>query len=103
MYYNKNKKGNGGEAVEQNICPVDVIAMCSANGDIRPLRFRMEDESHQLLRIHIDEIISIKEIEYVGVEGPVFLCRARVWERQWVFELKYNIRSHSWCILRKVG
>ena len=72
-------------------CPVDVISVCTADGTIKPLR------------INIDEIISVKEIEYVGVEGPVFLCRARVWERQWTFELKYNIRSHSWCILRKVG
>ena len=89
--------------MERTIRPIDVISVCSADGELRPLRFRMEDEQHCLLRVDIDEIISIKEIEYVGVEGPVFLCRARVWERQWVFELKYNIRSHSWCILRKVG
>ena len=84
-------------------CPVDVISVCTADGTIKPLRIQLKDEANQLLRINIDEIISIKEIEYVGVEGPVCLCRARVWERQWVFELKYNIRSHSWCILRKVG
>ena len=84
-------------------CPVDVISVCSADGQIKPLRIQLKDESNQLLRINIDEILSVKEIEYVGVEGTVFLCRARVWERQWVFELKYNIRSHSWCILRKVG
>ena len=30
--------------------PVDVIAVCSADGSIKPLRFRMEDEEHQLLR-----------------------------------------------------
>ena len=34
-----------------SIFPVDVISMCSADGDIRPLRLRMEDEEHQLLRI----------------------------------------------------
>lgn len=88
--------------MEQNICPVDVIAMCSANGDIRPLRFRMEDESHQLMRIHIDEVISSRKIQYVGIEAQVFLCRATVRGRRWLFELKYTIRSHSWCLLRKV-
>ena len=49
------------------IYPVDVISMCSANGDILPLRLRMEDEDHQLLRIDIEEIISSKEIQYVGI------------------------------------
>ena len=49
--------------MEQYICPVDVISMCSAGGEIRPLRFRMEDEDHQLLRVDIDEVI--KRVEGV--------------------------------------
>lgn len=83
-------------------CPVDVIAMCSAAGNIRPLRLRMEDDHHQLLRIDIDEVISVKTIQYVGIEAHVFLCRATVGQREWVFELRYTIRTHSWCFLRKV-
>lgn len=88
--------------MEQNICPVDVIAVCSANGDIRPLRFRMEDEEHKLLRVDIDEVISCRPIQYVGIEAHIFLCRATVRGRKWLFELKYTIRSHCWCLLRKV-
>lgn len=88
--------------MEQKNKPVDVIAMYSAAGDIRPLRLRLEDEHHQLLRIDIDEIISVKEIQYVGIEAHVFLCRAMVKQKEWVFELRYTIRTHSWCLLRKV-
>lgn len=88
--------------MQQNICPVDVIAVYSANGDIKPLRLRMEDEKHQLLRIDIDEVISSKKIQYVGIEAYLFLCRATVGDRSWLFELKYTIRSHSWCLFRRV-
>ena len=88
--------------MQQNICPVDVIAMYSANGDIHPLRFRMEDEQHQLLRIDVEEIISCKTVLYVGIEAQVFLCKATVQGRKWLFELRYTIRSHSWCLLRRV-
>ena len=88
--------------MDQGICPVDVISVCSANGDIRPLRFRMEDEAHQLLKVDIDEIISSKQIQYVGIEAQVFLCSAIVRGKKWLFELKYTIRTHSWCLLRKV-
>ena len=88
--------------VGDGIYPVDVISMCSANGDILPLRLRMEDEDHQLLRIDIEEIICSKEIQYVGIEAYVFLCRAKVRGKQWLFDLRYTIRSHSWCVLRKV-
>ena len=86
----------------EQIYPVDVISMCSANGDILPLRLRMEDEEHQLLRIDIEEVIGSKEIQYVGIEAHVFLCRATVRDKQWLFELKYSIRSHCWHLQRKV-
>ena len=88
--------------MDGKIHPVDVIAMHSANGDIRPLRFRMENEKHLLVRIDIDEVISCREIQYVGIEARIFLCYATVEDRQWLFELRYTIRSHSWCLLRKV-
>ena len=82
--------------------PVDVISVCSADGTIKPLRLRMEDEAHQLLRIDIEEVISSKEIQYVGIEAHVFLCRATVRGKERVFELKYTVRSHNWCLMRKV-
>ena len=82
--------------------PVDVIAMCSANGDIRPLRLRLEDESHQLLRVDIEEVVSVRQITYVGVEALIYLCRATVCHRRWLFELRYMIRTHSWCLLRRL-
>ena len=88
--------------MDGNVCPVDVISMCSANGDIRPLRFRMEDEQHQLLRIDIDEVVSMRPVQFVGIEAQIFLCKAVVKGKQWLFELKYTIRSHSWCIYRRI-
>ena len=85
----------------QNL-PVDVISVCSADGKIKPLRLRMEDESHGLLRIDIHEVISMRPIQYAGIEAMVFLCSAFVSDRQWLFELKYTIRTHTWCMYRRV-
>ena len=82
--------------------PVDVISVCSAGGEIQPLRFRMEDEQHQLLRIDIDEVISMKPIQYVGIEAQIFLCKAKVKGKERLFELKYTIPTHSWCLFRRV-
>lgn len=86
----------------QAVCPVDVICICSADGEIRPLRLRMEDEEHRILRIDIDEIVGQKRIQYVGIEAKVFLCKGMVGEKQWLFELKYTIRTHNWCFQRRV-
>ena len=82
--------------------PVDVISVCSADGSIKPLRIRTEDEDHQLLRIDIEEVISCKKIQYVGIEAHVFLCRATIRGKESIFELKYTIRSHNWLLMRKV-
>ena len=84
------------------MCPVDVISMCSASGEIRPMRVRMEDEAQQLLRIDVEEIISVKNIPYVGAEAHIFLCRANLQGRKCLLELKYSIRSHTWCLLDKI-
>lgn len=83
-------------------CPVDVISVCNRSGEIRPLRFQLEDEEHQLLRVNIQEVVSVREVHHVGVEANIFLCRARVHDRDWTFELKYTFRSHTWRLLGKV-
>ena len=88
--------------MEQKNYPVDVISVCSASGDIRPLRLRLEDGRHELLRIDIDEVISMKPVQFVGIEAQIFLCRATVEGKKWLFELKYTIRTHTWCFLRRV-
>lgn len=82
--------------------PVDVIAVYGTDGSIKPLRLRMEDGAHQLMRIDIQEVISSKEVQYAGIEAFVFLCRAFVERQEWLFELKYTIRSHSWCWMRRI-
>ena len=87
--------------MEMEMCPVDVISMCSAGGEIRPLRLRWE-QTHQLLRVDIDEVISVKNVQYVGIEAKIFLCRATVQGKTTLFELRYTIRTHSWCLFRRV-
>lgn len=88
--------------MEQTVCPVDVISVCSSTGELKPLRLRLADEAEEWFRIDIEEILTVKEIPYVGAEATIFLCRARAWNRRWIVELKYVIRSHTWYLLRKI-
>ena len=82
--------------------PIDVISVCAADGEIKPLRFRMEDAEHKLRRIDIDQVISTRKIQYVGIEAHIFLCKALVEGQEWLFELKYTIRTHCWCLFRRI-
>ena len=82
--------------------PVDVISVCRADGTIEPLRMQVEDDSKQLVRVNIEEIVGKREIPHVGVEAKVFLCRGTMADRGCMFEIKYTFRSNCWSILRRV-
>ncbi len=88
--------------MERTMYPVDVISVCNADGQIRPLRLRLEKEAQEAVHIDIEDVLKVTEIPHVGVEANVFLCRARPHGREMLFELKYTFRSHSWCLLRRV-
>ena len=86
--------------MERHSCPVDVISVCSAEGEIRPLRLRLENEIKELQRVDVEEILRIDRVPYIGVEAYVFLCKVKLGHGWRLLELKYSIRSHTWWILR---
>lgn len=88
--------------MEQTLLPVDVISVCSADGEIRPLRLRFENQEREKIRVDVEEVVRIQEITYTGVEAHIFLCRGRAEGRELLFELKYAFRSHSWCLLQRL-
>ena len=82
--------------MQRRMYPVDVISMCSADGKIYPLRFQIESDKTNRVRIHIDQIISSHESHCVGAETRIFWCRATKQQKTCFFELHYVYRSHSW-------
>ena len=81
---------------------VEMISVCGSDGALRPLRFRFEDASHQLQVVHIEEVISCKEVCYVGIEAFVFVCRACYGGQEHLFEVKYTVRAHKWVLERQI-
>lgn len=77
---------------------IEVIAHCEANGALQPLRFRYETPDHHLVTVSVDRVISRNEIVYVGIEAFVFLCRGTEGGQKRMFELRYEVRSHTWAL-----
>ncbi len=86
----------------QRICPADVISLCESDGQIRPLRVRYLDEEQIYRRLDIDRILRRDEIRYTGAEAQLFLCSTTVEGKTWLIQLKYVLRSHSWCITGRI-
>lgn len=88
--------------MKRTMYPVDVISVCNADGQIRPLRLRLDQAEGEAIRLIIDDILKVTEISHVGMEANIYLCRANPHGRELLFELKYTFRSHSWCLLRRI-
>ena len=82
--------------------PVQMLCICNADGSIAPIRFRFENEEHQLQTIKITQVLSTNEVKYVGIEALVYLCKAALGTQEKLFELRYSIRSHKWILLRVI-
>ena len=81
---------------------IEMISVCAADGALTPLRFRLEDEEHQLCTVAIRQVVCSSRIQYAGVDAIQYLCKAEVQGREKLFELRYTVRSHSWSLFRVV-
>lgn len=86
-------------AMEMKVRPVDVISLCSADGEIRPLRMRMQGENQQSIRIDIQQILCIQNVNHLGAEAHIYLCRGVIDMLECTIQLKYTIRTHTWTLL----
>ena len=82
--------------------PCAVIALCDAEGALRPLRFRFEDGAHRLHTVSVTEVTDTRRENFGGMEKLDFLCRDRVdgWEA--LYELKYTVSTHRWVLFRRI-
>lgn len=82
--------------------PIQVIAHCTEDGRIQPLRFRFEDHEQQMHTMQVLEILDTRDIPYVGAEGFRYLCKAEEHGTTHLYELNFDFRSHRWVIAQKL-
>lgn len=80
--------------------PIQAFSVTSTQGDITPVLFKLEDESHQIHTIRITEVLSRKDVHFCGVDEIQFTCKAQVLDCEKFFILKYNVHSHKWTFFK---
>ena len=88
--------------MEEKNCPVEMISVCGTEGRILPVRFRFETAERSVRTVQISEVISSKEICYVGIEAIIYICKAKMEEKERLLELKYTVRTHRWVLFRVI-
>ncbi len=89
---------NANRSFIRNI-PIQIDNICSTQGEFTPRWFRFEDDEHLIHYIKVLQIISKKDINYVGIKMIQYICRTADEEdpeRVHLVELRYNIMSHRW-------
>lgn len=81
--------------------PIDMVCVCSADGGITPLRFRIFRAEQLPQTAAVTQVISSKPICYVGMECIEYLCNARLGEHEQPFLLRYALRTHSWFLVEE--
>ena len=66
--------------------PLEMIAVCSPDGELSPARFRLETESGERVTVRM------------GVESIRFDCLALLGGQLRRFELRYGVRAHRWTL-----
>jgi hypothetical protein len=80
--------------------PIEMISLCTVDGALRPLRFRYEDDGHCLQTIKVNEVLVAKELNYVGLQSYLFICKALSGNQEILFELRYTVKTHNWVLFR---
>ncbi len=78
--------------------PVEMIAVCSPEGELMPARFRLEDEVGERVTVRIRQVRRREVIPYLGVESLRYECIALLGGQLRRFELRYAVRAHRWLL-----
>ena len=82
--------------------PVQVIVHHDAGGELRPLKFRYEDEKHEVHTIQVDQITDSRKTNFVGIDAIHYICEGQDRGKTHMYELKYTINTHKWVLFRKI-
>jgi hypothetical protein len=76
--------------------PIDVIVSFKENGELTPVRFRVDRKDGSQAVVNIDRIMDRKFERIAGYETILFTCEAE----GKTFEIKFDISSCKWMLFR---
>ena len=82
--------------------PVEMISRCSTLGEMIPIKFRMENASHEIIIAKIEEVVYKKESNFAGVRTFEYGCKINLEGREQLLELSYQVTSHKWVVKKIV-
>ncbi len=79
--------------------PIEVLAVFSTDGNIRPYRFRVESQNHMQM-IRVDRVICVEEERVAGIHAIHFDCRSRIDDQEVMYQLRYQTHDRRWILFK---
>lgn len=80
--------------------PIEVVSYTDDKGDLRPLRFRIQNEDQTTKVIKIDKVITKETEKLAGNYMLVFKCQSLIDNIQRIFEIKYELQTCKWMLFK---
>lgn len=80
--------------------PIEVVSYTNNEGDIRPLRFRLQMDDETIKVIKVDKVIVKKTEKLAGNIMLVFKCQSLIDDVLKLFEIKYDLKTCRWMLYK---
>lgn len=80
--------------------PIEVISYTDNNGELKPLRFRIQLEDKSVMVVKIDKIITKEKEKLAGNNMLIFKCQSLIDNIEMLFELKYELSTCRWILYK---
>ncbi len=79
--------------------PIEMIFRTTENGDIRPLRFKLQDSSDAKI-VCVDQIVKVEKTLRAGNAAYVFTCQSTHNGNNLIYELRYTLADCKWVLYK---
>lgn len=80
--------------------PIEVLVLSKTDGNLRPLRFRIENKNGGLTVVHVEQILSQDENNWAGNPMVIYNCQGQIEDKQRHFDLKYEKKTCKWWLYK---
>ena len=80
--------------------PIEMVSYTKLNGEIRPVRFRMQKGDESMQVIVIDKVIVRETEKLAGNNMTIFKCQSLIDNVINLFEIKYELATCKWMLFK---
>jgi len=78
--------------------PIEMVSWSDKNGNLKPVRFRIENEDESVSVIKIDKVLTMDREKLAGNHMLVYKCQSVIKGAERLFEIKYELNSCKWIL-----